>query len=118
MVQRVVTKQLAGAEDLLLGEGSVNQVRHGGTRAMTKLGAASVPYDDRLASDKSIKDMLELSTATTAELESLAAAINTTDKSVTRLILNATTERVLRAKLASAAGVWVDMDGNTIHTPV
>ena len=118
MAVREIVKQLAGAEDLLLGEGTVNQERFSGTRAMTKVGAASLPYDDRLPSDKSIKDMLELATATTAQLEDLAASINTTDKSVARLVLNSTTEKVLRAKLATAAGVWVDLVGATVHTPV
>jgi len=37
MVTRVVTKQLIGIEDLLLGTGNVNQTRASGTVSMTKI---------------------------------------------------------------------------------
>lgn len=40
MSQKVITKQLAGVEDLLLGTGTVSQVRASGTRQITKINAS------------------------------------------------------------------------------
>lgn len=45
MVDRVVTKVLAGLEDLLFGRGTVNQSRAGGTYAITKLSLPLVLTD-------------------------------------------------------------------------
>jgi hypothetical protein len=44
--ERLVTKNLAGIEDFLTGEGTVNQTRNGTLYAMTKVGASVIPYDD------------------------------------------------------------------------
>lgn len=51
---RVVTKALAGAEDLLLGEGVVNQTRNGTPVNITKINASNLSYNASL----SIRDKL------------------------------------------------------------
>lgn len=43
IVNRIL-KELAGAEDLLFGQGTVNQVRAGLVRAISKINAAIIPY--------------------------------------------------------------------------
>ena len=40
----VIEKQLGAAEDLLLGDGTVTQVRNGVPIQVTRFGAASIPY--------------------------------------------------------------------------
>lgn len=40
----VITKQLGAAEDLLLGDGQVVQVRNGQAITVTRFGANSIPY--------------------------------------------------------------------------
>lgn len=57
-------------------------------------------------------------TATTTELEDITDAINTADKVITKLVVNTTTEKVVRAVGTTAGSVWADMAGITTHTPV
>lgn len=45
MVDRIVTKALAGAEDILLGVGTEVQSRRGADVSITKINAANFPYD-------------------------------------------------------------------------
>lgn len=56
--------------------------------------------------------------ATTAELENLADAVNTTNKHVGKYVWNTTTNRPCWAEGSAANAVWNDADGNTLHTPV
>ena len=72
MTIREITKQVAGSEDLLVGEGSVTQLRNGTNYTITKVGAASLPYDDTGVggSGGSVKDHL---ISTLAKLNSLQA---------------------------------------------
>jgi len=58
MAIREVVKKLAGTEDFVLGEGTVEQKRQSGPIPITKVGAASLPYDDRSPDIRSIKDEL------------------------------------------------------------
>jgi len=53
--QLVMTRQLAGAEDLLRGFGSTSQIREGETVTITHINAESIPYD----STRSVKDALD-----------------------------------------------------------
>lgn len=46
MVNRVVNKELAGSEDLLLGTGTVNQTRNGVTIPVTKIDASKLIYEN------------------------------------------------------------------------
>jgi len=58
MAVREIVKQLAGTEDLLLGEGIVTQQRDSGEQELTRVGAASLPFDTRSPDIRSIKDEL------------------------------------------------------------
>ena len=40
----VFTTNLAGMEDLLLGEGTVQQIRDGEIKSITKINAYAIPY--------------------------------------------------------------------------
>ncbi len=51
---RIVTKALAGVEDLLLGEGTATQTRNGTLTNITKINASDLPYNASL----SIRDKL------------------------------------------------------------
>jgi hypothetical protein len=46
MTDRAVSKQLAGLEDLLLGTGTVNQVRSSGTLPITRIDASGLVYEN------------------------------------------------------------------------
>lgn len=50
-------KQLGGVEDLMWGLGSVTQIRNGQAVVVTKVNAASIPYD-QVDSIKSIIDKI------------------------------------------------------------
>ena len=51
----IFVKQLAGAEDLLLGIGSTAQIRNGENVSIEMINASNIPYD----STRSIKDVLD-----------------------------------------------------------
>lgn len=55
---------------------------------------------------------------TTAELEDIADAVNTTDKFAGKVFYNSNTNRYVHAIGATAASVWTYFDGTTAHTPV
>lgn len=59
-----------------------------------------------------------LVTATTAELASLTAAINTTDKFTGKQVYNTTTGIVCYADGPAAGDKWAEADGTDEHTPV
>jgi len=67
--QRVIAKVLAGAEDLLLGEGVVTQSRNGLPVNVTKVGATSLPYatDPSSGEHTSIKTKIESMDKASAE---------------------------------------------------
>lgn len=52
-----INKLLATAEDIALGEGTVEQTRNGKTVTLTKVNAGTIPYDET----KSIKDKIDAS---------------------------------------------------------
>ena len=52
---KVYTKQIAGAEDLLFGFGTVMQFREGEAITITQINAANIPYDE----SRSVKDVLD-----------------------------------------------------------
>ena len=57
-------------------------------------------------------------TATTAELDAIANAINTTRKYVGKLVFNTTSGLLVVADAATAAGTWsATSDGLVDHTP-
>ena len=56
--------------------------------------------------------------ATTAALAAVGNAINTSSKSVGRMVFNTTTSKPVWAAGADANSVWVDATGATAHTPV
>jgi hypothetical protein len=71
MAIRVVTKQLAGLEDIVTGEGTVSQTRDGVSYNITKIGASVIPYDNTGVggaggSIKSRIDTLDTNVATNA----------------------------------------------------
>ena len=51
----VFTRQIAGAEDLLFGFGTVAQIREAKNVTVTLLNASHIPYD----STRSVKDVLD-----------------------------------------------------------
>lgn len=57
-------------------------------------------------------------TETSANLEDVAAAINTSGKFAGKQVFNVTTSKPVFAVGASAASVWADATGSTAHTPV
>jgi hypothetical protein len=56
--------------------------------------------------------------ATTAELADIGHAVNTSNKSITRILMNANTNLMVRARGTAAADPWVDAQGVVVHTPV
>lgn len=56
--------------------------------------------------------------STTAALEAVADATNTTDKYADKAVINTTTGAIVTADGAEAADVWLALDGTTAHTPV
>lgn len=57
-------------------------------------------------------------TSTTAALEAVGNAINTTNKYAGKRAFNTTTGKPVYATGAAAADVWVDATGATAHTPI
>ena len=51
----VFVKQLAGAEDILFGFGTVMQFREGEAVTITQINAANIPYDET----RTVKDVLD-----------------------------------------------------------
>lgn len=68
--------------------------------------------------DRNLSEVVHDNTATTANLESLTAEINTVDKYEGKHIFNSDTNKPLWASGSSANAVWVDATGSTAHTPV
>lgn len=68
MVERVVTKQLAGVEDLTFGTSTVNQARASGTLPITQINASHVPVIDTA--------LLLAATDVEAALAEIMAAVN------------------------------------------
>lgn len=56
--------------------------------------------------------------STTAALEAVGDAINTTNKFANKAVINTTTGAIVTANAAAAADVWLALDGTTAHTPV
>lgn len=56
--------------------------------------------------------------STTAALEAVGNAINTTNKFAGKAVINTTTGAIVTAASSAAAGVWQALDGTTAHTPV
>lgn len=56
--------------------------------------------------------------STTAALEAVGNAINTTDKFEGKTLINTTAGTIVTANGAAAADVWLALDGTTAHTPV
>ena len=54
-----IQKALAGAEDLLIGAGTINQVRNGSAVVVSKLNALNIPY----SGDESTNDFVSIKTA-------------------------------------------------------
>ena len=66
---RIVTKALAGVEDLLLGEGTVTQIRNGTLTNITKINASDLPYNANLSiRDKLVKKPEILNTVAEMQL--------------------------------------------------
>lgn len=66
-----------------------------------------------------VNTMLQFNqTATTAQLEDVDDAINTTGKYVGKMVYNTTTGIPVFADSAAAAGVWAEADGTNEHSPV
>ena len=57
-------------------------------------------------------------TSTTAALEAVGNAINTTGKYVGKMVFNTTTTKPVWAVGATAGSVWADHAGVTSHSPV
>ena len=55
---------------------------------------------------------------TTANLEDISNAINTSDKEEFKIVGNSTTGRLVYAAGSAAGDIWKFMDGTTAHTPV
>jgi len=51
----VFTRQVAGAEDLVFGFGSIAQIREGESVPITLINAGTIPYD----STRSVKDVID-----------------------------------------------------------
>ena len=100
-----VTKELIGAEDLLLGTGVENQTRNGSILPITKINAETFGALARL-------------TATTTQLEDISDDINVLTPQIGKMIYNTTTSKPVWKQTASAAGLWTDATGATAHTPV
>jgi len=62
--------------------------------------------------------MQTLPRSTTALLEDVAAAINTTGKFTGKVVINTTAGTIVTAHGAAAADVWDALAGTTAHTPV
>jgi hypothetical protein len=60
--RRYIQKALAGAEDILFGEGTVSQSRNGETVTISKVNATNIPYSGEDATFQSIKDQIDLVT--------------------------------------------------------
>lgn len=69
------------------------------------------------AVDDSAATLVARVTATTAELEDIADAINTTNKYVGKMVWNTTSTAPAWAEGAAAADVWNAATGLTAHTP-
>jgi hypothetical protein len=74
-------------------------------------GAHGIATDDELAA------AIAPQTATTTNLTSLAAAVNTTGKTAGKTVFNTTLGQPVWASGSSAASTWVYADGTTAHTP-
>ncbi len=57
-------------------------------------------------------------TATTAQLASLAATINTTDKYAGKIVFNTTANTLVSAISSAASGHWYSAAGADTHTPI
>lgn len=57
-------------------------------------------------------------TSTTAALEAIGNAINTTGKRTGKLVINTTSNKLVRSQGAAAGSTWISVDGATTHTPV
>lgn len=55
------TKRLAGAEDLLLGSGTISQERDGNTYVITKINSSVIPFtgDETTGDLVTLKDILD-----------------------------------------------------------
>lgn len=73
------------------------------TGAVDPIGGASLQFIPR---------------STTAALEAVDNAINTTGKFTGKVVINTTTGAIVTAHAALAASGWDALDGTTAHTPV
>jgi hypothetical protein len=69
-----INRQLAGLEDLLWGEGTVNQTRNGETVAVTKINAANLPFDETRTLLEALEDAQPIIDAAAEAIASAAAA--------------------------------------------
>lgn len=83
MVERVVTKQLAGVEDLALGHSTVNQARQSGTVPITQINATSIPFADYTEDygatnvHAALMEVMAAALVNEADILSLSASIDT-----------------------------------------
>ena len=77
MITRTITKALAGKEDLLLGQGSVDQTRDSAVIGITKFNSTHLPYSgDAVTSNPvSVKDKIDLIHNAVTSLASDIAAV-------------------------------------------
>lgn len=114
---RIITKQLAGLEDLALGNTTEVQSRKGSNETITQISAATLPYN--LLLGITIKDVMDAS-ATAAQLADITSAINTTAglKAAGLKVWVTDAQKPVWAVGSVAASVWVDATGATAYTPV
>lgn len=112
---RVITKQLAGVEDLTLGNSTEVQSRNGVDLTITQVSAGSIPW--RLSSGNSIKEHISNS-YTQAELRDATHEVNTADKYLGRQTWDSTNSQPVWADGTDPTSVWVDGAGSILHTPV
>ena len=75
MAVRVITKSLAGKEDLLLGFGTEEQVRNDKNILITKINASNIPYDESLSVTEKLDSLVAIVEALTLRVEELETIV-------------------------------------------
>lgn len=112
---RVITKQLAGIEDLTLGNSVEVQSRNGVNVNITQISGETIPFDT--PTSPTIKDFIT-ATATQAQFLDITSDINVTAKITGKEVWDSTNSRPLWSRGTAANSVWVDYLGATVFTPV
>jgi len=78
-----IVKELAGAEDLLLGQGNVTQTRAGTTIAISKINAGNLPFSGDVVTNDLVTIAAQLNTLDTSKSPTGNLALTVTGGSIT-----------------------------------